>query len=55
MGFVIFLTLLHLLFSVYDGEEYYNSKETGAEAPEYFPDTVATNFPDYDAGEEPDP
>ncbi len=36
-------------------EEKQNSRGTGAQAPEDFPDSVAADSPDYDAGEEPDP
>jgi hypothetical protein len=41
-------------FPVYNGKEN-ESWGTGAKAPEDFPDSVAANSPDYDAGEEPDP
>ncbi len=41
-------------FPVCDGEEH-NSWGIGAETPEDFPDSVAADSPDCDAGEEPDP
>ncbi len=41
-------------FPVYDGEEH-NTQGAEARAPEEFPDSVAADTFDYDAGEEHDP